>query len=247
MGMGYSQGAGIGQSVMGNAELLYGYYASKRDKKDIANVEKSMPVYTRPEEVKQMLELAKNNAGSRQLPGQGQMEQNIQQAGQSGLRNIQNMSDNPTSSLGAANDIYRSEMNAYNNLAVQQQQYYQANQDRLSQALNESAKYSDMEFEYNKNAPWQRNMQNHINQYVSDRQWMQTGMATWANGVAQFGGGQGNAQASQEPGGQSNNINTNMMQSDAQNGSGMDSMGSGGGMPQMGGDSGSFGGMGGMS
>ena len=233
-GMGYSQGAGIGQSVMGNAELLYGYYASKRDKKDIANVEKSMPTYTRPDEVKQMLELAKNNAGSRQLPGQGQMEQNIQQSGQAGLRNIQNMSDNPTSSLGAANDLYRSEMNAYNNLAVQQQQYYQSNQDRLSQALAESAKYSDMEFEYNKNAPWQRNMQNHINQYVSDKQWMQTGMATWANGVATFGGGSGNAQAMKEPGGQSNNINTNRIQSDAQNsGAGFD-YNSQSGMPKSG-------------
>jgi hypothetical protein len=231
---------GIAGSVLGNATMLYGYYASKRDKKDIAAAEKSMPTYTRPDEVKQMLELAKNNAGSRQLPGQGQMEQNIQQAGQSGLRNIQNMSDNPTSSLGAANDLYKSEMNAYNNLAVQQQQYYQSNQDRLSQALNESAKYSDMEFEYNKNAPWQRNLQSKINAYVSDRGMMQQGISTWANAAANFGGSEGNNQAPQQPtaqyGGNSPQV-----------GQGMDSMGSGGGMPQMGGDSGSFGGMGGMS
>jgi hypothetical protein len=228
-GMGASQYSGIGQSVMGNAELLYGYYASKKNKKQLAQIEKDRPVYTRPEEVSQMLELAKTNANSRELPGQGQAEQNIQEAGQSGLRNIQNMSDNPTSSLAAANDLYRKEMGAYNNLAVQQQQYYQANQDKLSQALNESAKYSDMEFEYNKNTPWQRQYQNKINEYVSNRQWMQTGMATWANGVSQFGGGEGNAKPMQEPGAQSNNINTGLMQQDvnsAQNsGQGMDNMG----------------------
>jgi hypothetical protein len=160
------------------------------------------------------------------------MEQNIQQAGQSGLRSIQNMSDNPTSSLGAANDLYKSEMNAYNNLAVQQQQYYQSNQDRLSQALNESAKYSDMEFEYNKNAPWQRNMQSKINQYVSDRGLMSQGISTWANAAANYGGQQGTNQPTQQPTSQYNSARIQQDTTDAQNsGAGFD-YNSPSGMPQ---------------
>jgi hypothetical protein len=203
---------GLIQSGVGMVGSIYGAIHANKNKKEISALEKNMPTYTRPEEVKQMLELAKNNAGSRQLPGQGQMEQNIQQAGQSGLRNIQNMSDNPTSSLGAANDLYKSEMNAYNNLAVQQQQYYQTNQDRLSQALNESAKYSDMEFEYNKNAPWQRQMQSKINEWSSNRSLMQQGGAVAANGAGNmnFSSWYGNG----NNGGNNSGINTGQIQSD---------------------------------
>jgi hypothetical protein len=205
-GSGFIGGAISG--VTGIVSGIYGKNAAKRNLKQIGDLERDMPTYTRPEEVKQMLELAKNNAGSRQLPGQGQMEQNIQQAGQSGLRNIQNMSDNPTSSLGAANDIYKSEMNAYNNLAVQQQQYYQSNQDRLSQALNESAKYSDMEFEYNTNAPWQRKMQSKINEWSSNRSLMGAGIGIAANGASNmnFSSWYGN--------GNNSGINTGQIQSD---------------------------------
>jgi hypothetical protein len=228
-GMGYSQYAGIGQSVMGNAELLYGYYASKKNKKQLEEIEKNAPRYTRPEEVKQLLEMYKTQANSNQMPGENQYQQNAQAASASGIQNIQNLTESPTASLGNVAQLYRQEMGAYNNLLSLKDQYHQQNMDKMAQAMSESAKYADQEFEYNVNAPWQRKYQNKINEYVSNRQWMQTGMATWANGVAQFGGGQGNAQAMKEPGGQSSGINSQLMQSDinaAQNsGQGMDNMG----------------------
>jgi len=198
-GMSPSMIGGIAGSVLGNATMLYGYYSAKKNKKQLEEIEKNRPTYTRPEEAQQYLELYKSMAGNRELPGQGQYEQNIQQATTSGIRNIQEMTESPTSSLGNITDMYRQEMNAYNNLAVQQQQYYEKNQQNLAGALGEMAKYRDMEFEYNVNSPWQRKYQNKINEYVSNRGLMQQGISTWANAAANYGGSQGTSQPMQEP------------------------------------------------
>jgi DNA repair ATPase RecN len=182
-------GGMIGGST-GIAAMYYGHVHSKRDEKALAEMEKNRPVYTRPEEAKQLLELYKTQANNRELPGQSQYESNIQQASASGQSNIQNMTESPTSSIGAMQDLYKNEMNAYNNLAVQQQQYYQQNQDKLGQALSESAKYTDMEFEYNTNSPWQRKYQNKINELLTHRSMLQQGTATLANSGSNtnFGG-----------------------------------------------------------
>jgi hypothetical protein len=215
---------GIAGSVLGNATMLYGYYSAKKNKKQLEEIEKNRPVYTAPEEAQQYLELYKNMAGNRELPGQSQYEQNIQQASVSGARNIQNLTESPTSSLGAMTDLYRNEMNAYNNLAVQQQQYYEGNQQKLAGALNQMANYRDMEFEYNVNNPWQRKYQNKINEYVSNRGLMQQGISTWANASSNFGGSQGSSQPMQEPNSQYNpNINYGAMQNSANNSPMMDS------------------------
>jgi hypothetical protein len=206
---------GIAGSVLGNATMLYGYYSAKRDKKDIDAIEKSRPWYTRPGEENQYLELSKNNAYSTQIPGQKQAEQNIQQSTQGAMNNIQNMSDNPTSSLAAINELYRKEVGAFNNLSTQQSQYYQANQDRLARALQENAKYKDQEWEYNVNMPWQRKYQNKINQYVSDRNLMQQGISTWANAASNFSGSSGSSKPMAEP---TSQVNYGQMSADANSG-----------------------------
>lgn len=175
---------GLIQSGVGMVGSIYGAINAKKNKRELAELEKNRPVYTTPDEAKQYLEMYKSLAGNRELPGQSQYEQNIEQSSASAARNIQNMTESPTSSLGAMTDLYRNEMNAYNNLAVQQQQYYQQNQDKLGQALNQMAQYRDMEFEYNQNAPFMRKYGTKTNEFISNRGLMQQGAATVASGLS---------------------------------------------------------------
>ena len=175
---------GLVQSGVGIVGSVYGMVNANKNRRQLAEMEKNRPVYTRPEEAQQYLEIYKNMTGNRELPGQSQYEQNIQQATTSGVRNIQNLSESPTSSLGAMTELYGKEMNAYNNLAVQQQQYYEANQQKLAGALSEMAKYRDMEFEYNKNAPYMRSYGTKMNEFISNRGLMQQGTATVAAGLS---------------------------------------------------------------
>jgi len=109
------------------------------------------------------------------------------------------LTESPTASLGSIADLYRQEMNAYGNLAIQQEAYYDERQQELGRALSEAARYSDVEFEYNINAPWQRKMQSKINEYISNRNIMQQGMAGWFNAASTFGGTQGSARPISEP------------------------------------------------
>jgi hypothetical protein len=146
-----------------------------------------------------MLEMYKTQANSNQMPGEKQYQQNAQAASASGIQNTQNLTESPTASLGNVSELYRQEMGAYNNLLSLKDQYHQQNMDKMAQAMSESAKYADMEYEYNINAPWQRQYQNKINEYVSNRGLMKQGISTWGNAAANFGGSQGSNQPSQEP------------------------------------------------
>jgi hypothetical protein len=211
---------GLVQSVVGMVGSIYGASHAKKNQKQLDLLEKNRPWYSRPGEENQYLELAKNNAYSK-MPGQSQAEQNIQQSSQSAMNNIQNMSDNPTSSLDAISDLYRKEIGAFNNLSTQQAQYYQGNQDRLAQALQASAKYKDQEWDYNVNMPWQRQYQSKLNEWQSNRNLMQQGVGTIAQGAGNMNWSGSNQRIQSNP----SNINYNQMASDVksgQNGSQMD-------------------------
>ena len=123
------------------------------------------PQYTRPDEIQQYMELAKTQANLTQLPGQNIMNQNIQQSTQGTMSNVRELTESPTASLGALADINRMEIGAFNNLALQQAQYYQSSQDRLVNALQTGAQYSDQEWNMNVYAPWQSAMNWEMNKY----------------------------------------------------------------------------------
>jgi hypothetical protein len=164
--------AGIGAGV-GLGESIWGGIKASQANRQMDELEKNRPMYSRPDEIKQYLEMAKTGANSN-LPGQTQLTQNTQQATQGMLSKLQ---DSGQLDAGAIQQLYQSELGAYNNLAMQQAQYHQSQQDRLSQALSESAKYSDQEFEYNVNAPWQRKMGRAMNKYEAGQSMLGQGIS----------------------------------------------------------------------
>jgi hypothetical protein len=163
--------SGIGMGV-GLGETVWGGIKSGQANKQMRELEKKAPTYTRPTEIKQYLEMAKSGMGS-QMPGTTQLTQNTQQATQGMLSKLQ---ESGGLDVGSINKLYQSEVGAYNNLATQQAQYHQGQQDRLSQALQESAKYADQEFEYNVNAPWQRKYNRAINKYEAGQGMVNQGL-----------------------------------------------------------------------
>lgn len=167
--------------VIGAAQGIAGLFGSIKAKREMDSFEKNRPVYSRPDEVNQYLELAKTGYNS-ELPGTSQMEQNLQQSTQGMLSKLE---DTGNLDAGSIQKLYQSELGAYNNLAMQQAQYHQSQQEQLSRALAESAKYSDQEFEYNVNSPWQRKYQNAINKYQSNRDMMKSGFGTLVNSLSQ--------------------------------------------------------------
>ncbi len=173
----------VAGAALGGIQTIAGLFGANKAKNDIDSAERNRPIYTRPDEAKQSLDLAKTSYNS-QMPGTTQFNQGIQQATQGGLKNLENSGE---FSAGAVNDLYRSQMGALNNLAMQQSQYHVSQQDQLTRALSESAKYSDQEYEYNINSLWQRKYQNAINRYESNRNMTQAGLGTMANAFSNMG------------------------------------------------------------
>jgi hypothetical protein len=187
--------AGIGAAV-GIGQSIYGGVKSGQANKKMSDLESNRPIYSRPDEIKQYLEMAKTNTNSN-MPGQTQMEQNNQQSTQSSISKLE---ETGQLDAGAIQKLYQSEVGAHNNLAMQQAQYYQSNQDRLGQAFQKSAQYADQEFEYNVNAPWQRQYNKAIGQYESGQQTLNSGLNSVAgaamSGASMFGGSGGVSSAS---------------------------------------------------
>ena len=121
-----------------------------------ASLDTNQPKYTRPDEINKLMNIAQTQAGSTMLPGEGQLNRNIQNATQSAITNTENLTQSPMASLGAIQDIYKNEIGAYNNLGIQKQQHYDTMQNQYKQALQLGGQYSDQEFEYNVNQPYQR-------------------------------------------------------------------------------------------
>jgi hypothetical protein len=164
--------AGIGAGV-GLGESIWGGIKAGQANKQMDELEENRPVYSRPDEIKQYLEMAKTGANA-QMPGQNILAERNQQSTQGMISKLQ---ESGQLDAGAIQQLYQQELGANNNLAFQQSQYHQGQIDRLSQAFSESAKYADQEFEYNVNAPWQRKYNRAIGKYEAGQSMIGKGIS----------------------------------------------------------------------
>jgi hypothetical protein len=161
-------GAAIG-GVVGAGIGILGESNKEAQAKKIRDLANNRPKYSRPQEIDQML--ANARAGTTEaMPGYDIAKQNIDQSAAAGATNIKNLAGGSGNALAASQNLAKSQMNMYSNLAMQNEQYHRAEKDKLQQALRESAKYSDQEFEYNQNQPWQFNMNWAENKYGASQQ-----------------------------------------------------------------------------
>ena len=149
---------GIMQGVASLGNLGLGIYntikGNKEYKKAQSFFEKNK--FAIPESAKAALGVAQKNAQSVRLPGQDIAEAKIGQATASGLEQARRMSRTPSDMLMSLSNLYASQMNAEQNLALQGAQQYQSNQRNLQGALGTMANLENERWKYNVLYPYQQ-------------------------------------------------------------------------------------------
>jgi hypothetical protein len=146
-----SAGVSGAKAIFGGVQ---GLSANKKIKEQRAN----RPVYTRPNEVGQMMDIYRKQAGRSELPGQGLMEEKLGRSTAAGVRQVGKFASSSAGALGAITDIYGKEQDAIRDLGIQFAQYKDAAERQLASGYGQSAQYSDREFEINKMRPWETRM-----------------------------------------------------------------------------------------
>jgi len=186
--------AGIGAAT-GLGKTIAGAFKTGNANREIARLEANSPTYSRPDEIKQYLEMAKSNAYS-EMPGSDLINQNIQQTNQSMVSNLQ---ESGQLDPDAVQKLYQSQVGAVNNLALQQAQYFRGQQGRLSEALKTSAQYADQEFQHNIQDPFERKYNRAIGKYEAGQSMVGSGLNTIANSALSYLGSQNPVPGANDP------------------------------------------------
>lgn len=131
------------------------------------------PIYERPDEAKEMNTLTALRNANTELAGQRQLEENI---GLSTANALQSAMD-----FGSSADIYKAQINennAMNNVGVQAAQQRLMNEQQRLNTLSTLADYSDKEFDYNQNIPYQEDRQSALSKINAGAMNMMSGLDT---------------------------------------------------------------------
>ena len=170
-------GMGLGAAT-NIAKGIWGISQFRKGNKDFKSLMANQPVYKRPEEYAQELEMRKQMAAQQQLPGQGYIEQNIGGATSQALSAAEKGAISSNVYQKSVGDILQKQINAFQDLGLQSAQWQQQQKENLMGTMQRGAGYSDQEFQFNKLQPWEMRM----NDAVSRRQ---------AGGQMMFGGAEG--------------------------------------------------------
>lgn len=147
-------GAVIGGVVGGVAGLISG--ESKKKQRDAAAKAAVRPDYQIPQEVFQNQAMYQAMANSSRVPGQSQIENNINQNTSQALNASQKAAGSSADALAAVGNIQQNANNEFGNLGIAGAQLQLANKDKLAQANNDVADYKQQAFDYNQNQPYQQ-------------------------------------------------------------------------------------------
>ena len=176
IGAGLTAAAGIGQMVAGGIQ-------SKRGRKDLKELEANRPTYERPDEVDEAGRIVRLRASNPFLPGQNLMEQEIKGNTANTVQNIQDM--------GGVSDLYMaqtSQNKAMNDIGIQSAQNTINNELQLLKQLETEADYTDKEFDFNVNIPFQEKRQDALSRIGAGMENLFGGFGTLAKGATGFMG-----------------------------------------------------------
>lgn len=148
-GWGTAIGA-VGGAVVG---LISG--EGKKKKRDAAAAAVHRPDYQIPQEVFQNQAMYQAMANSSRVPGQSQIENNINQNTSQALNASQKAAGSSADALAAVGNIQQNANNEFGKLGIAGAQLQLANKDKLAQANNDVADYRQQAFDYNQNQPYQ--------------------------------------------------------------------------------------------
>jgi len=112
--------------------------------------------YAIPESAKASLSIAQRNASSLRLPGQSLAEARIGQNTASGVEQAQRVGTNSSDVLAMLSNLYGSQNQAEQNLAMQSANLYNSNQRNFQNALGQYSTLEDKKWQYNVLYPYQQ-------------------------------------------------------------------------------------------
>jgi hypothetical protein len=159
----------IGSAVAGGAgtvKAFLGLAQRRKASKELESLRSNRPVYTRPEEINDMMTMYQQQAGISQMPGEENMMSRMDASVASSIGAANRAASSSVGALGAVTNVYGQKMNAIRDLATTFAEYKAQRQRELAGAQQVAAGYSDQEWYQNKSLPWQTRM----NELTSDRQ-----------------------------------------------------------------------------
>lgn len=147
-------GAGaILQSLLGAGQMIQGGIMRKKaQKKFDANQ------YEIPASVQAMLDVVKNVASQRNMPGYDQYLQRIGSTTAQGVEAAQRSGQSSSDVLGALQGLYGRQMSQQQDMSIANAQNYQRNQMQLANALNTMGGYETQKWNYNVLYPYMQQM-----------------------------------------------------------------------------------------
>ncbi len=167
-----SGGLGLAKSIFG------GVQAAKAQKK-MNKLMSNRPTYQIPEAYQKMLGIYQNMAQG-EMPGQSYYENMIGQTTARALSNAERGAISSQAFQGSVLNAQDKELEALNNLALMGVQYKTQQMQNLAGAQEKMGQLQDTAFEYNKNQPWQMQM----NMAAGNRQ---AGMQNLFGGLGEIG------------------------------------------------------------
>lgn len=151
---------GIGSALTGASTLLQGIVGgvqAYRGNKGFNRTMAARPTYEIPEEYKKILaQYQQAQAGN--MPGYEQTLSNVGQAG-ARARGAAERGAISSSAYGAqVGDIYQKELDAIQNLGIQQEEYKTSMLDKVAQAQGQLGEQKSEQWNINKFLPWQTEM-----------------------------------------------------------------------------------------
>jgi hypothetical protein len=138
---------------IGVAKGIYGAFQTAKANKGIKNLIANPVTYKRPEEYQVELEARKASLNG-ELPGMGQIKDNISSAGASAMNSAEKGAISSNSYGRAVGDIYSKQIQAFQDLGVQSAQWRDQQKEKYMSTLEKGANYSDTEWYQNKKSPW---------------------------------------------------------------------------------------------
>jgi len=171
----------LGKGIMGAVQ-------SAKSNKTIKRLNATLPKYKRPDEYGAELALRAKMAGQGQLPGLGQITDNISGATSQAYGAAEKGAISSNTYMGAVGDIYSKQINAFQDLGIKSAEFQQTQKENYMNTLQKGADYSDQEFQENVMRPWEVNMNEAQSKKQSGGQNLWNGLEGMGSAFINFAG-----------------------------------------------------------
>ena len=154
LALGAMAASGIAKLVQGISQSV----KAKRAERAADKLYAQRPTYEIPSGYGDALNLYKKNAAQTQLPGQGLIEENIQQSSARARSAAERGAVSSAAYGGMASDIYDKELQAIQDLGIKAAEYQQANQEKLAQGYQMMGGQQEKAQDWNKLGAWTTGM-----------------------------------------------------------------------------------------